>query len=262
MTILILILLLISDLSYADTSISGNITINSNIELGPPGVEVLPLGDSITDGFFTNSNGYRGPLQDELGNNKTKWAVTMIGQYSKGSGTYQRSHAGATGETASQIQSRVNTNLALFSKTKFKKHSKVLLHAGTNDMTGSLTDPQIQAVADTIAAMCTTIHNSTNGSGIDIYVALIIPSTGGRDGDITKLNTVLPATLNALGYSNLYYVDMNTAFRSDYFGLCSGDWATNCMADSLHPSSAGYSTMAKMWARCINSSTAVGCNGN
>lgn len=247
---------------HSSTTINGNITVNGNVEVGPPGPEIVCLGDSITSGTFFGSNnfGYRNYLQDELG----IWNFTFIGQFSNGSGTtYQRRHSGVVSETNTQIKNRISTNLLLFSSTKFKNYSKFLIHAGTNDLSGSVpkTDEELQTAVDIVGTMITQIHNAN--PNIDIYIAKIIPSTGEpRDTNITGYNAKIPTMISGLGYSNVYYVDMNSAFKSDIFGLCSGDWATNCMQDSLHPSSAGYQTMAKMWARCINSSTAVGCNGH
>jgi lysophospholipase L1-like esterase len=227
-----------------------------------PAPELIALGDSITDATLSygpHCLGYRRYLQDELG----IWTYRFKGQFkNSGFGIHQRRHSGVIGETVAQIRRRVETNLALFSKVRGKKHSAILIHAGTNDLRHTIkSDEEMERSLKAYDDMLTTIHNSD--PDLDIYVALLIPSAGQPcDRNIDKFNPQLAALVRSKGYPNLYYVDMNAAFKKDAFGLCRNEWPKYCMVDTLHPSDAGYRTMGKQWAACMRNPKAKYCNGN
>jgi lysophospholipase L1-like esterase len=224
--------------------------------------ELIPLGDSITDGtlnYGSHSLGYRGYLQDELG----VWRYLFRGEF-KNSGVgllHQRRHSGVIGDPLGGIQERLAQNLELFKRRYLKEHPVILIHAGTNDMrTEVKTDEEIDRAVKVLSDMLTTIH--AFDPKIDVYVALLIPSAGQPcERNISRFNPRLAAMVRAKGYANLHYVDMNAAFKNDTFGLCRKEWPKYCMSDSLHPSQAGYRVMAKQWAACIKDPAAVNCNG-
>lgn len=225
--------------------------------------KILPIGDSITKGVSgdTDSFGYRNHLQDALGIG----VYNFVGGFSDPSSdaTYDVNHSGVGGNTSTQIESRLSTDLFNYFQGFNDPENKILIHAGTNDIFScSVCDAgERAAIVQNIEDMIDAIVNEN--SSINIYVALIIPHTNATyDTDITNLNTDIATMVTAYGKANLYYVDMNSAFKDDTFTLCGGNWASNCIADGVHPNDTGYQVMALQWASCIASSTNVNCNGN
>jgi lysophospholipase L1-like esterase len=121
--------------------------------------------------------------------------------------------------------------------------SRVLLHAGTNDLLDGLSIADaVDNVEDTITLI------DAHDPSIDIYVALIVPNTISAEDDlITDYNNALTDRLVILQQtkSNLFIVDMNSALKQNPF------WRTEYMADSVHPNNAGYAVMAETWAQSI-----------
>jgi lysophospholipase L1-like esterase len=223
---------------------------------------LLPLGDSVTVGFGDSDTwGYRNHLQDELGGYNT---YKFVGTYSSPSGVtvYNQRHAGISGEKSAEILARVSPAMSMFFPASMTNKTRiVLIHAGTNDVR------QLVAKATTVANIHSMLTAVTAvDPNIKVYVAKILPiyEDPGDQADADALNTDIQTDVLAYQTTNpnVHVVDMNYFAENDTFTLCSGNFQTNCMYDTVHPNNAGYQTMAKGWARCIANASAVGCDGN
>lgn len=254
--VFILIFLFSCNVLYADSIIRGAGVNGLTVIGGSQKRKIYTMGDSITFGLrSTTGLGYRKVLQDLLGIGE----YNFVGAFSSsGYLNYDVNHSGVSGNTTAQMLSRMPAELTASLTPPNTSGTKVLIHGGTNFSLNQAGVDDIEDMIDLVVAKDSTIK---------IYVALIIPSNGSAgapDADITAYNALLTTMLIAkrAANSNVNRVDMNAAFKSDYFSLCAGDWANNCLFDDLHPNDTGYSVMANMWNRCINNESAVGCNGN
>jgi lysophospholipase L1-like esterase len=244
--IFLIIILLFSSNCFSEVLIINGSIVNAILNEKK---QLLSLGDSISSGTYQNE------LQDILG----------IGEFdfigSKKTNNYffpyDIDHEGNPGYRTSQIESLLDNYLITYMTTEISTAENiVLLHIGTNDITSTIpTNEIVDNVEDII-----DIINSFNSS-ISVYVALIIPRIGATHETYnTALNTMLENY--QITKTNLYIVDMNSAFVNDTFNDCNSNWEENCMLDTLHPNILGQTTMAKQWAACMASPTATNCNGN
>jgi len=179
-------------------------------------------------------------LQDEVGIN----TYTFVGSYSLPASdtVYQVKHSGVGGQRTDQILARLSDELDTWMPAPNDKNSCVLLHAGTNDISAHIATATIVDHIEDIIDMI-----DTHDSNIKIIVALIIPRYDDHDDETTDYNTALNTML--LTYqslkSNLYIVDMNTAFKDN------PDWIVDYMYDIVHPKDTGYNIMALEWAKFL-----------
>ncbi|MEU0808244.1 SGNH/GDSL hydrolase family protein [Streptomyces sp. NPDC005970] len=186
------------------------------------GVRVMPLGDSITDGFNV-PGGYRVDLWQKFvaaGRN-----VDFVGSMSNGpSNLGDRDHEGHSGWTIGQIDSNVVNWLRTYTP-----HT-VLLHIGTNDMYGS--DP-----AGAPARLSTLLdHITATAPDTEVFVATIVPISF-ADPTVRTFNAAIPGIVQSKvnAGKRVHLVDM-------YRALTTAD-----LADGVHPNAGGYSKMANVW---------------
>ncbi|MGW3564289.1 SGNH/GDSL hydrolase family protein [Streptomyces sp. NPDC000941] len=186
------------------------------------GVRVMPLGDSITDGFNV-PGGYRVDLWQNFvagGHN-----VDFVGSMSNGPGNLgDRDHEGHSGWTIGQIDSNVVNWLRTYTPRT------VLLHIGTNDMYGS--DP-----AGAPGRLSTLLdHITATSPNTEVFVATIIPISS-FDPAVRTFNATIPGIVQSKvnAGKRVHLVDM-------YRALTTAD-----LADGVHPNAGGYSKMANVW---------------
>lgn len=235
-------------------------------------LKILTVGDSITrgvggdaDGTEANDFGYRSYLQTHLG----VGAYDFVGSNTTTDpGIYDPDHWGTSGQIASWFVSRIHDELDT-SLILPRKLSKVLLHVGTNDIILQYIDDVNKKTNAQIITSITSVITSIFSyyPDVELYVALIVPDRrtgqevfwGAFHDDLNVALTALQVT-----YPNLIIVDMYEAFINDTYGDCLGDWYDVCMNpfSGDHPSATGYRVMARQWYECMQSRTAVNCNGN
>ncbi len=195
--------------------------------------KVLPLGDSITDGFNV-AGGYRIELfRRARGAGKR---MTFVGSLVNGPTTvdgvtFPRNHEGHSGSTIDQIAGLVP------SPATSSSPNVVLLMAGTNDMygTGSGASQRLDAL---LGKLVSAAPNAL------IVVAQLTPlGDSSRESLVRTFNAALPAIVNARRAQgqHVVLVDMHTGFP------------TSELADGTHPNSAGYARMAGVWYAAISS---------
>jgi lysophospholipase L1-like esterase len=191
------------------------------------GVRVMPLGDSITDGFNV-PGGYRIDLWQKLA--AGGYRIDFVGsQFNGPSSLGDHDHQGHSGWTIAQIDANVvNWLRATTPRT-------VLLHIGTNDMfNGSAGAPQrLSTLIDRI---------TTTAPEAEVFVSTIIPLSG-ADSQVRTYNAAIPAMVQSKANAGrrVHLVDM-------YPALTLAD-----LADGVHPNAGGYSKMATVWYNALRS---------
>jgi len=186
------------------------------------GVKIMPLGDSITDGYNV-AGGYRNWLWQHFYNDS--YHVDFVGSQSNGPGTLgDRDHQGHTGYFIHQLDSSVTSWVA------DAQPRTVLLHVGTNDMAWDITPSQAPA---RLGALIDKILAAAPSA--DVFVATIIPSADADDeAKGQTYNAAIPGVVQSKG-SRVHLVDMHSALT------------TADLADGIHPNVSGYEKMADTW---------------
>jgi len=185
-------------------------------------VRVMPLGDSITDGFNV-PGGYRVDLwQKIVASGRT---IDFVGSQSNGpSSLGDRDHEGHSGWTIAQVDANIVTWLNTFTPRT------ILLHIGTNDMYGS--DP-----AGAPARLSTLLdHITATAPNADVFVATII-TIASFDQAVRTFNATIPGIVQ-----NKVNAGKHVHLVTMYPALTTAD-----LADGVHPNAGGYSKMATTW---------------
>ena len=192
------------------------------------GVRVMPLGDSITDGFNV-PGGYRINLWQRMaGGGHT---VDLVGSGFNGPGQLgDHDHEGHSGWRIDQIDANIVAWL------RATNPHTVLLHIGTNDMNQNF---NIASAPARLAALVD--HILANAPGVELFVAQIIPARDATvESRISAFNAALPGALGGKG-SHVHLLNMHSALT------------TADLADGLHPSAGGYDKMAAAWYSALQS---------
>jgi len=197
---------------------------NANAESNG-GVRVMPLGDSITDGFNV-PGGYRIELwQRFLAGRRT---VDFVGTGFNGPASLgDHDHEGHSGWRIDQI----DANIVNWLRTATPR--TILLHIGTNDM--------IQNPANAPARLATLLDRIiAQAPNAELFVATIIPLSG-RDATVRTFNAGLISAVQARANAGrrVHLVDMFNA-------LTLAD-----LADGVHPNANGYNKMAAVWFNAL-----------
>ncbi len=193
-------------------------------------VKVMPLGDSITDGYLV-PGGYRIQLWKDIANNGL--TVDFVGSLSNGSAELgDKNHEGHSGWRIDQLDANINAWMDAY------KPRIVLLHIGTNDITQNYdlanAPSRLSALVDKI---CVKLP-----AGGKVYVAKIIPEVGtDLNQKVFNFNNQIPGMIqNKVNQGkSVYGVDM-------YSALTTAD-----LADTVHPNVTGYNKMGDVWFNAI-----------
>ncbi|GAA2364516.1 lipase [Catellatospora methionotrophica] len=192
------------------------------------GVRVMPLGDSITDGFNV-PGGYRVNLWQRLA--AGGHTVDLVGSGFNGpAGLPDHDHEGHSGWRIDQL----DANMLNWMRTYAPR--TVLLHIGTNDVGQNYDLPnapaRLSALIDKIRLL---------GPNTEVFVAQVTPrSNATEEARSLVFNAAIPGIVAQKG-SRVHLVDMHSP-------LTLAD-----LADGLHPNQAGYDKMAAVWYSALQS---------
>jgi lysophospholipase L1-like esterase len=188
-------------------------------------VRVMPLGDSITDGYNV-PGGYRVGLWRSL--ESDGYRVDFVGSRSTGPASLgDHDHEGHSGWRIDQIDARaVGWLRATTPRT-------VLLLLGTNDVTEDYDLPNAPArLSGLIDDITATVP------GVELFVSSIVtladPLLAAR---VETFNATIPgiAQAKAAQGHHVHFIDMHSAL------------STSDLADGVHPNTNGYAKMAARW---------------
>ncbi len=212
---------------------------------------ILPLGDSITDGFPFENGGYRVELfnQTLLGSKN----VTFVGSLSNGPAMvgntpFPPRHEGHTGFTIvnETTAGRMGISPAITDTAISTYHPNiVLLMIGTNDVDLSVD----LANAPTRLAMLVDEIITDAPSSLLVVAQLTPTQTDAENVRFQAYNAAIPAIVQqrAAAGKHVMIVDMYSAFTAN------ANYKTALMNDNLHPNPTGYGLMGDTWYHAISS---------
>ncbi|TKK91023.1 GDSL family lipase [Herbidospora galbida] len=190
------------------------------------GVRIMPLGDSITDGFNV-PGGYRINLWQRLV--QAGHTADFVGSGFNGPASLgDHDHEGHSGWRIDQIDAQIVGWLQAYSPRT------ILLHIGTNDMGQQY---QVSTAPARLSALIDKIR--ANAPQVELFVAQITPSADPSfNARIQTFNAAIPGIVASKGPLT-HLVDQNTGFT------------TADLADGLHPNQTGYDKMAARWMTAL-----------
>jgi lysophospholipase L1-like esterase len=192
------------------------------------GVRVMPLGDSITDGYNV-PGGYRINLWQRMA--AAGYTVDLVGSGFNGPASLgDHDHEGHSGWRIDQLDANIVGWL------RSSNPRTILLHIGTNDI------GQNYDVANAPARLSALIDKiRTNAPIVQLFVAQIIPTSNTTNESRTQSFNAAVAGIVAQKGPMTHLVDMHSALT------------TADLADGLHPTAAGYDKMAARWFSALQS---------
>ncbi|WP_436764268.1 ricin-type beta-trefoil lectin domain protein [Streptosporangium sp. V21-05] len=192
------------------------------------GVRVMPLGDSITDGFNV-SGGYRVGLWQRMVSGQ--YTVDFVGSGFNGPASLgDHDHEGHSGWRIHDL----DANIVGWLRNSAPR--TILLHIGTNDM-GQNYD--VAGAPGRLSALIDKIR--ANAPVVELFVAQIVPAGDpSLEARIRTFNAALPGIVAQKGPMT-HLVDMHSGFT------------TADLADGLHPNAGGYDKMAARWFSALQS---------
>ena len=202
---------------------------------------VLPLGDSITEGFGSSGAGYRVELfRQAVQNGKN---LTFVGSLQNGPDTVQnqafpKKHEGHDGYTIDTDSGHSGISGSITDQALANLHPNiVLLMIGTNDINGNVD------VANAPKRLGNLIDDiTTRAPNALVVVATIIPiANDGTNQKVQTYNAALPGLVNTRASAGKHVVllDNYAAFSKD------SSYQTTLMYNYLHPNDAGYVVLGR-----------------
>ena len=218
--------------------------------------EILPLGDSITDGLGGTGGGYRARLHLLL--NNAGDSFRMVGSATNNStaaltGSGQHHHEGHSGYRIDQIEGNLiglvssapafdsnngghwlDGGISVGRTTIFP--DLILLHIGTNDASQGRTATQMQSSLQSLLTKIKRLRPNAQ-----VIVASLIRRTDNASYEATQVsyNSAIPGLVAAQGV-NFHFVDMHTVLQP-------AD-----LTDGVHPNQEGYDKMANAWTAALH----------
>jgi len=202
---------------------------------------VLPLGDSITEGYGSSGGGYRVELfRQAVQNGKN---LTFVGSLQNGPNTVQnqtfpKKHEGHGGYTIDTGTGHSGISGTITDQAISNYHPNiVLLMIGTNDVNGNV---DIAAAPTRLGKLVDDI--TTRAPDALVVVATIIPiANDGTNPKVQTYNAALPALVKTRADAGKHVVllDNYAAFSKD------ASYRTTLMSDYLHPNDAGYVVLGR-----------------
>ncbi|NEB79829.1 SGNH hydrolase [Streptomyces sp. SID14478] len=191
------------------------------------GVRIMPLGDSITDGFTPYPGGYRVGLWQRLA--AGGYTVDFVGSQSNGPAELgDHDHEGHSGWRIDQLDANISAWL------QQSDPRTVLLLIGTNDLNQN---HDIAHAPDRLSQLID--HIRTGRPRCELFVATVPPQSNATlESRVRAYNAALGQLVATKG-PRTHLVRM-------YDALTTAD-----LADGIHPTQAGYGKMAAVWYQAL-----------
>ncbi|MFJ3421863.1 SGNH/GDSL hydrolase family protein [Streptomyces sp. NPDC086082] len=193
------------------------------------GVRIMPLGDSITDGYTPYPGGYRVKLWQLLA--AGGYTVDFVGSQTNGPAELgDHDHEGHPGWRIDQLDANIATWLGQ------SDPRTIMLLIGTNDLN------QNYDIANAPTRLSGLIdHIRAIKPQSIVFVATIPPQSNATlESRVRAYNAAIPSVVAQKG-SRVRLVKM-------YDALTTAD-----LADGIHPTKAGYEKMAPVWYNALRS---------
>lgn len=214
----------------------------------PQPFKLMFIGDSITVGSTggtesTARGGYRSELLKSM---STLFKTVQDCGYNATGGLGPNRMCGTSGLRVDEIIAAqyVPVQLPAF------RPDAVVLHIGTNDCTnlngGTWPGGSINLSITDLGTLLDYIRSARGDT--HVFIAKIVPNqTAGANDYINQWNSAMATAVAARSdAAYIHIVDQNGAF------LANASWATDWMADTSHPNSAGNTVMANTWFTAID----------
>jgi lysophospholipase L1-like esterase len=210
---------------------------------------VLPLGDSITEGYLPtgDNGGYRVELFNQAVS--TGKNITFVGTLTNGPSTvagrtFPKRHEGHGGYTIAGGGQGAIAGSVTDTAISMYHPNIVLLMIGTNDINGNInTSSAPTRLGQLIDEIIADAPNAL------VVVASIIPiRDDGSNPRVPNYNAAIPGLVNtrAAAGKHVVFVDNYAAFIKDT------SYKTSLMVDGLHPNDAGYAVLGRSFYGAIS----------
>ncbi len=225
--------------------------VTANAENTDEVVKIMPLGDSITDGYWL-TGGYRTTLYNNLKENGYADSIDLVGPNWGGDG--DPNHAGYSGYSIDNIEqadsiSGQRTGISSFADWLMENHPAdvVLLQIGTNDILSyydldnitirleNLVNQLLKYIDEDGMIYIATIPcmDATN----TLYISEYYFTVDSMDAIVDKYNSEIKEMVSRLQTEgkNVAFSDINSCLdKSDLY-------------DGVHPNESGYKKMGDYW---------------
>ncbi|MCW1100155.1 SGNH/GDSL hydrolase family protein [Streptomyces sp. RS2] len=193
------------------------------------GVRVMPLGDSITDGYTPYPGGYRVRLWQLL--SAANYTIDFVGSQSNGPAELgDHDHEGHPGWRIDQLDANINTWLSQ------SDPRTIMLLIGTNDLNQNY---DIANAPRRLSGLIDRIRTAKPQS--ELFIATVPPQSNATlESRVRAYNAAIPSIVSQKG-SRVHLVKMYEALT------------TSDLADGIHPTKAGYEKMAAVWYSALRS---------
>ncbi|MDJ0675714.1 MAG: GDSL-type esterase/lipase family protein [Calothrix sp. MO_167.B42] len=194
---------------------------------------IMPVGDSITEGYLeSDTGGYRDDLHGLLTNKG--YNVDFVGNRSRGDGNFDNDHAGVSGERIDQVSDRMDGLLDTY------QPDIVLLMIGTNDI---LQNNNLEDAPNRLSNLIDQITNQSPDT--QVFVSSIPPDKNPeRQELVDQYNALIPDIVESKRAEgkNVVFVDTHSSMNT-------GD-----LEDDVHPTPTGNNKIARSWYEAIRDS--------
>jgi lysophospholipase L1-like esterase len=222
------------------TAFLGSLTFHQAAQ-AQTAINVMPLGDSITDGFNV-PGGYRIQFYNRLVADGLTGSLNFVGSSSNGPASLlDREHEGHSGWHVADLSANINTWMTNSSPRI------VMLMIGTNDILHSQFTGASTRLSSLIDLICAKLP-----AGGKLYVSTI-PALGNTTYGsyntlVNQYNADIPGIVQSKVAAGkpVYLVDMHSVITA------------SDLADEIHPSATGYEKMGNAWYAIIKNDLVSG----
>ena len=202
----------------------------------PSAVRIMPLGDSITHGWFEPDSGVQGGYRINLYSHLTDagYAFDFVGSQVNGPQP-DKNHEGWGGYKISELHFGKVAGEGVKAWLTANPADTVLLVIGTNDV---MADDNLAAAPNRLSALIDAIR--TERPSATVYVGSIPPLANTTDhAQVRTYNDGVRSMVATKASSQVRFVDM-------YSALTTAD-----LVDGIHPDRTGYDKMAAVWSDAL-----------